>query len=152
MKTYVSISALLAATLALPISAYAADMSKDTPPSASTGDRARDNVSDAMITGKVKAALAKEKDVSAMRINVDTDNNGVVTLRGTVRSQTEADRAVQVAKGIDGVKSVNNQMQVSATAASADTPSRDTSSRTDVSTDRSGQTTANARRARSDRN
>ncbi|MBA2735229.1 MAG: BON domain-containing protein [Pyrinomonadaceae bacterium] len=44
-------------------------------------------------------------------INVDVAND-VVTLRGTVASKAESDKAASVAKGIDGVKSVTNQLKV----------------------------------------
>jgi hyperosmotically inducible protein len=158
MKTVVSITALLAATSLVPVIAHSAD-SKDTSSNTSTTDKAKQGVSDAAITTKVKAALAKEKDVSATRINVDTDASGVVTLRGNVRSQAEADRAMQVARGVDGVKSVNNQMQVNANTAATDSSSNTTANadRTDrsstaTSADSTTRTARTTRRARSDRN
>lgn len=76
---------------------------------------AREAVSDATITTKVKAELAKEKAVSATRIHVDTDN-GVVKLSGTARSQQEADRAASIAKGTKGVVSVDNNIQIASAA------------------------------------
>ena len=68
-------------------------------------------ISDAMITTKIKAELAKDKMVSATRIHVDTDN-GVVTLGGTAKSKAEADHAAALAKGVDGVASVKNDIKV----------------------------------------
>ena len=68
-------------------------------------------VSDSWITTKVKSDLALQKDVSATSIHVDT-YEGVVTLSGKVKSQAEADKAVQVAREIKGVKSVVNNIQV----------------------------------------
>lgn len=68
-------------------------------------------IDDAGITAKVKTALAAEKDVSAMKINVDTAQ-GTVTLSGQVASQTEVDRALQVARNVEGVKSVENKLTV----------------------------------------
>ena len=68
-------------------------------------------VSDSWITTKVKSDLAVAKDVSATSIHVDT-YEGVVTLSGKVKNQAEADKAVQVARGIKGVKSVVNNIQV----------------------------------------
>lgn len=70
---------------------------------------------DALITTKIKAEHAKDKDVSATRISVDT-NNGVVTLSGTARSKAEADRAVMLAKNVKGVTSVKNNIKVEAAA------------------------------------
>ena len=46
-----------------------------------------------------------------MRIDVDTKDN-VVTLNGTADTQAHADKAVTVAKGVDGVKSVENRLTV----------------------------------------
>lgn len=63
--------------------------------------------SDAWITTKVKSELALADDVSATEINVDTVN-GKVTLRGTVDSQAEIDKAVSVAKNVKGVKKVDS--------------------------------------------
>lgn len=85
----------------------------NTAPSASSN--AREAVSDAAITTKVKAEMAKEKGVSATRIHVDTDN-GVVKLSGVARSQDESDRAASIAKGVKGVTSVDNNIQVSSTS------------------------------------
>jgi hyperosmotically inducible periplasmic protein len=68
-------------------------------------------VDDASITTKVKFAFAKDPEVSAMKIDVDT-KNGVVTLTGKVKSETEAKRAVSVAETVNGVKSVNSVLTV----------------------------------------
>jgi hyperosmotically inducible protein len=84
----------------------------ETAPAAPVADRtAGQTLDDAGITAKVKTALAAEKDVSAMAINVDT-MQGKVTLTGKVSNQTEADRAVQIARGIEGVKSVDSKLTV----------------------------------------
>jgi hyperosmotically inducible protein len=68
-------------------------------------------VDDASTTAKVKLALAKDDQVAAYRIDVDT-NNGVVTLTGNVKSRAEANRAIQVAESIKGVKRVNSDLKV----------------------------------------
>lgn len=68
-------------------------------------------VDDASTTAKVKLALAKDDQVAAYRIDVDT-NNGIVTLTGNVKSPAEADRAVKVAQSIEGVKKVNSDLKV----------------------------------------
>ena len=59
----------------------------------------------------MKTALAAEKNVSATSINVDTVQ-GNVTLSGRVASQIEADRALQVARSVDGVKAVDSKLSV----------------------------------------
>ena len=63
-------------------------------------------VDDTWITTKVKADLLATRDVPGLELNVETVE-GVVTLRGDVENQAEADRAEAVAKGIKGVKRVD---------------------------------------------
>lgn len=66
---------------------------------------------DATITGSVKSKMAADTNVSATSINVDT-KDGVVTLSGTVDSATEKSQAETIAKGVEGVKSVTNNLTV----------------------------------------
>lgn len=68
-------------------------------------------VSDSAVTAKVKTALLADDNVKGLRIDVDT-SNGVVTLNGTADTQANMARAETVAKGIDGVKSVQNRLTV----------------------------------------
>ena len=70
-------------------------------------------VKDSVITTKIKASMAKDKQVSATHIKVETDDQGVVHLSGTAKSKAEADRAEQIAKGTEGVKTVHNDIQIS---------------------------------------
>jgi osmotically-inducible protein OsmY len=67
--------------------------------------------SDTAITTKVKAGLVKEPDLESLGIHVETEK-GVVMLSGFVNSKTEADKAVKVAKGVDGVTSVKSAIKV----------------------------------------
>src|SRR5688572_21447884 len=78
---------------------------------AGAGAKTGEVVDDATITAKVKTALAKDRDVSATAVNVDTDK-GVVTLKGQVRSDSERSKAAQLARGVDGVKSVQNNLTI----------------------------------------
>jgi c(7)-type cytochrome triheme protein len=66
-------------------------------------------VDDAVITAKVKAAVLEEPSLKSAEINVET-SNGVVQLTGFVRSRANINKAVEVAKGVKGVKSVKNDM------------------------------------------
>ena len=68
-------------------------------------------VEDGSITAAVKMKFANDELVSASDINVDT-SNGVVTLKGTVGSKAEADRALKLGRSVDGVKSVDSQLVV----------------------------------------
>ena len=63
------------------------------------------------ITGKVKTALIADPDVKALKIDVDTKDH-VVTLNGTADKQANADKAVTIAQGIEGVKSVENRLTI----------------------------------------
>ncbi|MEB6379805.1 molecular chaperone OsmY [Leclercia adecarboxylata] len=66
---------------------------------------------DSSITAKVKAALVDADDIKSTDISVETDKN-VVTLSGFVESQAQAEKAVSVAKGVEGVKSVSDKLHV----------------------------------------
>lgn len=77
------------------------------------GATAGDKIDDATITAKVNASLAADKDLSAIKIDVDTQN-GVVTLSGPAPSATARERASELARGVKGVNSVNNQLTVKA--------------------------------------
>jgi hyperosmotically inducible protein len=68
-------------------------------------------IDDSVITGKVKAALIEDPLTKAIEINVETFK-GVVQLSGFVVSQAAADRAVELARGVAGVKSVKNDMRI----------------------------------------
>jgi len=67
--------------------------------------------SDTAITTKVKAGLVKEPNLESLGIHVETEK-GVVMLSGFVNSKAEADKAVKVAKGVDGVTSVKSAIKV----------------------------------------
>jgi hyperosmotically inducible protein len=66
---------------------------------------------DSAITAKVKAALVDDEAIKSSDISVKTDDK-VVTLSGFVTSQAEAEKAVQLAKGIEGVTSVSDKLHV----------------------------------------
>ena len=68
-------------------------------------------VDDTVITAKVKAAILNEPMLKVTEINVETFR-GVVQLSGFVSSQAAINKAVEVARGVNGVKSVRNDMRV----------------------------------------
>ncbi len=76
------------------------------------GKTVGETLDDATITTRVKTALLNDPDVGALRIDVST-TGGVVTLSGSVRSPGEVDRAVQIARTVQGVKDVKSTLQVS---------------------------------------
>lgn len=68
-------------------------------------------VADSVITTKVKADLFKEPELSAMAIHVETEK-GVVMLSGFVDNKADADKAVRLAKSVDGVTQVKSAIKV----------------------------------------
>ena len=78
-----------------------------TPTRESTGEY----VDDSVITTKVKALLAKDDFLKSFQISVET-YRGVVQLSGFVNSQQTVDKAAQIARSVQGVKSVKNDLIV----------------------------------------
>lgn len=68
-------------------------------------------IDDTVITAKVKAALVKDPTTKASEINVETFK-GAVQLSGFVSSQAAASRAVELARAVEGVQSVKNDMRI----------------------------------------
>ena len=68
-------------------------------------------VDDSVVTSKVKAAILNEPSLSSAEINVETFK-GVVQLSGFVNSSADITKAVDVARGVGGVKSVKNDMRL----------------------------------------
>lgn len=75
-------------------------------------------VDDSVVTAKVKGELATNGQTSAIKIGVDT-TGGVVTLSGTVPTDTEKAKAEELARKTDGVKSVVNKISVNPNSESA---------------------------------
>lgn len=72
-------------------------------------------VDDATISARVKKRFAEDPDVSAMRIEVETQN-GTVQLSGFATSERERARAGTIAQSVPNVKSVRNNVIVRAAA------------------------------------
>jgi hyperosmotically inducible protein len=68
---------------------------------------------DAAIATKVKAKLTADPEVSSLNVDVDVED-GVVTLSGLVRSEYAKNHAEEVAARVEGVKSVRNEIRVTA--------------------------------------
>ena len=66
---------------------------------------------DSWLWFKTRAALLATDELRESTINVDVEND-VVTLRGTVADAAQKTRAEQVARGIEGVKSVKNDLKI----------------------------------------
>ena len=68
-------------------------------------------INDGALTAKIKSKMALDDNVNARTINIDT-TNAVVTLKGTVGSEAERERAVRLAKETRGVTRVEDLLQV----------------------------------------
>ena len=92
----------------------APSFSKDRWPAASDrewGSSAHSAWYDATITAGVKARLAREKAATLVKVNVDT-NQGVMKLNGFVDSEHTEQRATELARQVDGVRKVVNNLKV----------------------------------------
>ncbi|MBI4775265.1 MAG: BON domain-containing protein [Deltaproteobacteria bacterium] len=68
-------------------------------------------VDDAVITAKINEKYFKDPDMKIFNIDVDT-NDGRVTLTGVVASEERKQKAETLARSVEGVKSVSNELQV----------------------------------------
>ena len=66
---------------------------------------------DTGITTRVKSAIFSEPELKVMAIHVATED-GVVKLSGTVKTRAERTKAIQVARKVEGVKMVKNDLSV----------------------------------------
>ena len=97
-----SLSALVF-TIAMGLSQLAA--------AADTGEELRGEARDAWILGKVETVLTLNSEISAFAIDTDV-NDGVVELSGQVEDDIDRDLAAELARGVSGVKRVDNQIEV----------------------------------------
>ncbi|HKP84921.1 MAG TPA: BON domain-containing protein [Blastocatellia bacterium] len=75
------------------------------------GNKIGTGAEDLWIWTKTRAALASADGLTDSTIKVDVDNNAV-TLTGTVPDAAQKSKAEQVARGIEGVTGVKNEIQV----------------------------------------
>jgi len=69
-------------------------------------------MSDDLISDNVKRRLAEDSDVKGGGLDIDV-KQGVVTLRGKLQTQRQIDKASKIAKKVNGVKKVVNEIQLS---------------------------------------
>ena len=68
-------------------------------------------VDDSVITTKVKSLLAADDFLKSFQIGVET-YKGVVQLSGFVNSQKAVDKAIEITRSVEGVKSIKNDLIV----------------------------------------
>lgn len=78
-----------------------------------TADSAVALMDDVSITAAISAELARDADLSALKINVDT-KNGNVTLNGPASTAAVKEKATMIAKAVKGVNSVDNKLVIKA--------------------------------------
>jgi osmotically-inducible protein OsmY len=93
---------------------------------ANAADRsAEQTMDDASITAKVKSQLMADDRTKATNINVDT-KRGVVYLKGTADTAESKKAATEVARGVEGVKSVKNKLVIGPASSNPQTASAKT--------------------------
>ena len=105
MRTTLAATCVVIGAAIVPVAGHAADTDKDR-------SSPKVYVKDSAITIKIKAKLAEEKIGSMVHISVDTENKGAVQLGGTANTQAEVDRAGAIARGVQGVVSVQNNITI----------------------------------------
>jgi hyperosmotically inducible periplasmic protein len=83
----------------------------DTARAREIGAEVKDRVTDSGLTAKIKAKMALDDRVKAFDLNVDTSGS-VVTVGGTVHSEAERQRAIQLARETNGITKVVDRIQV----------------------------------------
>lgn len=104
----VALPALLAASVGY---ATPAAQEKAAQEAKETARQSGNAVKDSWVTMKIHSSFVPEDALEGSDIDVDT-NAGVVTLTGTVPTAAAKTRAVAIAKGTDGVKTVTDELRV----------------------------------------
>lgn len=69
-------------------------------------------VKDSAITAQIKTRLLTEGDIDSLNIKVQTDNNGIVMLAGTVKTEAERELVHDIADSVEGVKEVFSNLEI----------------------------------------
>jgi len=88
--------------LSFPLSVYANTNNQET---------TTQYVKGSTITADIKTRLLADPDIKSLHISVTTKKD-VVTLQGYVETQAQIDKAISIAKEVDGVTSVNNKLKI----------------------------------------
>ena len=121
MMTMRNLGRALALVVALSLAAAA--------PAAAAGRTIGQIIDDAAIVAEVKAKLTADKLSNLTKIDVKSEA-GVVTLGGSVDTADRRERAVQIASSVTGVKTVLNNIEVTASGSTASAPSTGSTSST----------------------
>lgn len=109
---YMAYSLIYATFLAASTACYSPqDVRSTRAPTEGTGEQVGEYIDDTVITAKVKAKLIDDPDLNAAEVNVET-YKGVVQLSGFVRDPNDIAKASEVARKVNGVHEVRNDLQV----------------------------------------
>lgn len=103
MNSRLAPSCLVAAAPLLPAAGHGAD---------SVRSSATAYVDNAVIPTKINDEQAVESLSSLEQFSVETDNKGIIALRGTVNSKNVAEKAVAIARSVNGVISAENHLEI----------------------------------------
>jgi osmotically-inducible protein OsmY len=86
---------------------------RDREPGAATADQQKENPADRDLTSKIRKAIVDDKNLSTYAHNIKVvSQNGTVTLKGPVRSDTEMKSILAKAQAMAGTDRVVNEMSV----------------------------------------
>ena len=106
MKIKIATICFMVGILVIPRIGFTADPKMDQPDPTTI-------VKDSDTTSKIKARLSADKHLGKFKsIKVDTDNNGVVWLSGTAHLLSEEEKAIEIARGTEGVVIVNSNIKI----------------------------------------
>ncbi|CAH1905148.1 BON domain-containing protein [Candidatus Nitrotoga sp. HW29] len=106
MKIKIATVCFMIGILVIPRIGFTADSKVDQPDPATI-------VKDSDTTSKIKARLNADRHLGKFKsIQVDTDNNGVVWLSGTAHLLSEEEKAIEIARGTDGVVIVHSNIKI----------------------------------------
>jgi len=101
------IATIVVATSFTPLIAYAVDTDKLKHDIKDAQSELATATKDSAITAKIKVLFAAESDIPSMKISVKTKEQ-VVYLQGWVDTVLQANRMIEIAHSVSGVKEVNN--------------------------------------------
>jgi hyperosmotically inducible protein len=102
----------LVVAVACSVAAIAPCTSRAASDAAGSNNQATLVIKDSAITSSIKAQLASDPFKGLSHIDVDTEDHGVVTLKGKVPSQAAADRAISLARATEGVRTVKSALKI----------------------------------------
>ncbi len=106
MKIKIATICFMVGILVIPGIGFTADPKMDHPDPTTI-------VKDSDTTSKIKARLNADKHLGKFKsIKVDTDNNGVVWLSGTAHLLSEEEKAIEIARGTEGVVIVKSNVKI----------------------------------------